>query len=310
MILSASRRTDIPNYYSDWFMQRIREGFVYVRNPINFHQVSKIKLAPEFVDCIVFWTKNPKPMLKNLDLLHAYPYYFQFSITPYGQDIEPYIPDKKEIVEVFQELSFRIGKERVVWRYDPILINDTYTIAFHTAYFGFLAEKLHLFTNTCTISFLDFYKKIKKQTELLKIERIQKHQKRVLAQQFVSIAKQYGFTLNTCAEEIELADLGIGHANCIDAVLIEQITHVKIRTAKDRNQRPACGCAASVDVGMYNTCPNGCKYCYANGNRERILQQLILHDKTSPFLSGGFFPGDKITERKVKSWKEDQFQLF
>ena len=148
MILSASRRTDIPGYYSDWFYNRIKEGFLFVRNPVNMHQVSKIDLSPEVVDCIVFWTKNPAPMLAGLEELKAYPYYFQFTLTGYGTDIERNVPHKKDVViPVFQDLSKRIGAQRVVWRYDPILFNDR-------------PHKLFsIFLILCTV--WDFYARIK-----------------------------------------------------------------------------------------------------------------------------------------------------
>lgn len=163
MILSASRRTDIPNYYSDWFLHRIEEGFVYVRNPMNPHQISKINLSPEVVDCIVFWTKNPKPMLDRLAELKAYSYYFQFTLTGYGTDIEAGVPHKKEsIIPTFQSLSGKIGKEKVIWRYDPILFTDKYTPEYHLKAFEQIASALHGYTNKCVISFVDTYVKNKK----------------------------------------------------------------------------------------------------------------------------------------------------
>ena len=135
MILSVSRRTDIPNYYSEWFFNRLKEGFLYVRNPMNFHQISKIKISPDVVDCIVFWTKNPLPMKERLDELEAYNYYFQFTLTGYGNDVERNLPNKKtSVFPVFQELSNRIGKEKVVWRYDPIFFSNRYNAKYHSAY--------------------------------------------------------------------------------------------------------------------------------------------------------------------------------
>ena len=143
MIISASRRTDIPNYYSEWFFNRIKEGYVLVRNPMNISQVSKISLSPDVVDGIVFWTKNPLPILDRLEELREYTYYFQFTLTPYGKDVEPNVPSKNDlIIPSFRKLSERIGKERVVWRYDPILFNDKYTMDYHIKYFKALAAKL------------------------------------------------------------------------------------------------------------------------------------------------------------------------
>ena len=161
MVLSVSRRTDIPNYYAEWFYNRIKEGFLYVRNPMNSHQISKINLSPDVVDCIVFWTKNPENMLLGLDKLRDYSYYFQFTLTGYGRDIEPGIPHKRKyMIEVFRRLSDMIGHDRVVWRYDPILFNDRYTQAYHLKAFREIAENLRGYTDRVVISFVDLYAKL------------------------------------------------------------------------------------------------------------------------------------------------------
>ena len=158
MILSVSRRTDIPNYYPEWFFNRIRDGRAYVRNPMNPRQVSDVPLAPEVVDCIVFWTKNPARMIERLDELSAYNYYFQFTLTGYGRDMERGVPHKKEkMIPLFRELSQKIGKERVIWRYDPIIVNDRYTAKYHIRAFGQIAEALDGFTEKVVISFVDIY---------------------------------------------------------------------------------------------------------------------------------------------------------
>ncbi len=148
MILSVSRQTDIPNYYSDWFLNRVREGFLYVRNPMNPHQISEIDLSPEAVDCMVFWTKNPSPMLGQLQELGDYPFYFQFTLTGYGEDVEPGLPDKRsELIRTFQELSRQIGSDRVIWRYDPIFLNVRYTAEYHKKAFGEIASCLKGYTH-------------------------------------------------------------------------------------------------------------------------------------------------------------------
>ncbi len=160
MILSVSRRTDIPNYYSDWFLNRIKEGFLYVRNPMNAHQISRINLSPSVVDCIVFWTKNPKSMMERLDELKDYPYYFQFTLTGYGKDVEPGLPDQRtERISIFKELSEKIGRNRVIWRYDPLLISKKYTAEYHGKAFEEMAYRLSGYTRKVIISFMDFYAK-------------------------------------------------------------------------------------------------------------------------------------------------------
>ena len=159
MIISASRRTDIPAYYADWFCNRIREGYVCVRNPMNFHQVSRIDLSPDVVDGIVFWTKNPLPLMARLEELRGYTFYFQFTLTPYGKDVEPCVPSKNDVIlPAFQELSRRVGPERVIWRYDPILFTNRYTMDYHITFFSQLARRLEGYTRKCIISFVDLYR--------------------------------------------------------------------------------------------------------------------------------------------------------
>ena len=217
MIISASRRTDIPSYYSEWFFNRIKEGYVLVRNPMNAHQISKISLLPEVVDGIVFWTKNPTPMLNKLDKLEKYNYYFQFTLTAYGPDVEKNIPSKnKIIIPTFQRLSKAIGKEKVVWRYDPIFFNNTYTIDYHCKYFEILASKLAQYTEKCTISFVDLYRNTERNVKPLNIQMITVEQQTELLERLVEIAKKYSIYIDTCAEDYDFRKLGVLSAHCID----------------------------------------------------------------------------------------------
>ena len=200
MIISASRRTDIPTYYSQWFINRIRAGYVYVRNPRNAHQVSRIGLSPETVDGIVFWTKNPVPMLNKLDALRDYMYYFQFTLNSYGADIEGNLPSKNDVViPTFCRLSDAIGPDRVIWRYDPIFLSETYTMEYHLFYYEKLARRLSPYTKKCTISFLDFYRNTEKNLALLSPARFPDHQKEQLAKGIAEIAHSYGLKVDTCA---------------------------------------------------------------------------------------------------------------
>lgn len=305
MILSVSRRTDIPNYFSDWFINRIKEGFLYVRNPRNIHQISKIDLSAEVVDCIVFWTKNPQNMIKRLDELKEYKYYFQFTLTGYGKDIEPNIPDKrKELISTFKSLSEKIGNDKVIWRYDPILISKTYTKEYHLKAFEEIAHSLSGVTNKVIISFVDLYTKTKRNTSNLNIEEIAEDKIYDLAGKMAQIAEKYQLEIETCAEKIELQNAGIPHGSCIDKNLIEKILGCKLKISKDKNQRGECGCVESIEVGSYDTCQNGCKYCYANLSDEKVRESVRLYDVNSPLLCGKVGDNDKITERKVKSLKE------
>lgn len=311
MILSVSRRTDIPNYYSEWFYNRIKEGYLYVRNPMNAHQISKIILSPEVVDCIVFWTKNPEPMFSRLDELDAYKYYFQFTLTGFGNDIECNVPNKKEhMIPIFQKLAGKIGKEKVIWRYDPIIFTDKYTPEYHLRAFQQIAGELKGFTSKCVISFVDIYTKNKKNMNAMNSYSLPEEELAAFAAQIASMAKDNDIRVASCAEAIDLSACGIEHNCCIDRELIEQIIGCKIRADKDKNQRKECGCVESVEIGTYNTCKNGCAYCYANYSRESVLQNSRLYDVNSPLLCGNITEDDKITERAVKVLKESQLSLW
>ena len=253
MIVSVSRRTDIPAFYSDWFFNRLREGFVHGINPFNRKQVSEISLRPEDVDCFVFWTKNPAPMLDRLDLLTGYNYYFQFTLTPYGRDAEPGLPDKAELVEVFHRLSAAVGRDRVVWRYDPVFLSEKYTLDFHAAAFRQLAERLHEDTDLCVISFVDLYAKTARNTRPLRLLPMEEPEMRQLAAMFGSIAAEYNLTVESCSEKIDLSDCGVRHGQCIDKRRLKKILGGRIDIGKDANQRQECGCVQSVDIGQYNT---------------------------------------------------------
>lgn len=298
MIISASRRTDIPACYPDWFYQRIREGYVLTRNPVRFHQVSKVSLSPEMVDGIVFWTKNPAPMLNRLDELNAYACYFQFTLTSYGKDIEPGVPAKgSEVIPTFQRLSEQVGPERVIWRYDPILLNEKYTIDYHLEYFYEIARRLNGCTSKCVISFVDRYQNTQRNVELLGLLEIRNETKRLLAKSLSQTARSFGMSMDTCAEEIDLDAYGIGHSKCIDGNLLGKLRGYPLNVSKDKNQRPNCGCDASVDIGMYNTCKNGCKYCYANYSPGALSTASNNHDPLSPLLIGSIGDNDIIKER-------------
>lgn len=311
MILSASRRTDIPNYYSEWFFHRIKEGFLYVRNPMNYHQVSKIELTPEVVDCIVFWTKNPRPMMDRLDELKEYDYYFQFTLTGYGKDVEKNIPDKKaEMLPVFQELSDKIGKEKVIWRYDPIFFSERYSPEYHLKAFKSIAGALKGYSDQCVISFIDIYSKIRKNMEELSYSDLSDKEFRNFIKELSEIAAAHDFKLSSCAEKMDLSEYGIGHNCCVDKELIEKITGCRLKVNKDKNQRKECGCVESVEIGAYDTCQNGCAYCYANYSKKNVKANILKYDPKSPILCGHLEAEDKVSLRKTASLKEMQLSIM
>ena len=311
MIISASRRTDIPSYYSEWLVNRLKEKYVLVRNPMNIHQVSKIDLSSDVIDAIVFWTKNPTPMLSYLDQIEDYTYYFQFTLSAYGPDVERNLPSKnKIIIPTFQQLSKEIGKEKVIWRYDPIFFNEQYSMEYHCKYFEVLASKLGDYTEKCTVSFMDMYRNTERNVKSLSIVKDTYEIQVELLQRFVEIAKEYGLYIDTCAEIGDFHKIGVGHAHCIDRERIERIGGFKLNVDKDTNQRAECGCVASIDIGAYNTCKNGCLYCYANYSSNTVEKNFGMHNPKSPLLFGEIDSTDVIKERKVKSLINNQMNLF
>lgn len=311
MILSVSRRTDIPAFYADWFFRRLQAGYVLVRNPYRFHAVSRIPLSPDVVDGIVFWTKNPAPMLARLNELRDYPFYFQCTATAYGTDLEVHVPDKdRTVLPAMRCLAEMIGPERVIWRYDPVLLSPKYTVDFHRQRFSQMAKTLQGSTKRCVISFLDLYPSMQKEAARLGLRAPDRQEAETLAAYFADIAAQNGIKAETCAENIDLAHLGIAHGCCIDKALLEKIGGFKLHTKKDLNQRPFCGCCASVDIGTYATCPGGCVYCYANCGATAAKNAFAAHDVHAPLLLGQLLPDDIVTEKVMRSEKDTQMQLF
>jgi hypothetical protein len=297
VIVSASRRTDIPALYSDWFFRRLEEGLVLVPNPMNPMQVSRVPLTPDAVDAFVFWSKNPEPMMSRLERLEGYPFYFQFTLTPYGTDLETDLPDKDRLADTFQRLSEKLGPHRVVWRYDPVLLSERYTPDFHVAAFDRLASRLAGFTERCVISYVDRYPKNGRAMDAHGISGVGDKAVLRLADAFSAAGRRYGIALSTCSEQVDLSAFGIGHARCVDPELIERIGGRPAGATKDANQRAACGCCASVDIGVYHTCTHGCAYCYANTSRERALRNREGHDPDAPMLVGRPAGDARITDR-------------
>ena len=294
MILSVSRRTDIPAFFGEWFINRLQDGFVCVRNPFNKNMVSKIKLNAKDVDCIVFWTKDATNFINYLPSIDelGYKYYFQYTITPYDKEIERNLKDKNELIDNFINLSKKIGKEKVVWRYDPILIAKGISLDWHIKQFENLCKELSGYTNKVVISFLDEYKKLDKS----KIKTLTYDEMQHLGKVFAKIASNYGLIIQTCAESIDID--GVIRGACIDKTLIEQICGYQLNVKKDKTQREECLCSQSVDIGEYDTCCHFCEYCYANNNKINIKNKFNQHNKNSPLLVGEILPTDKIYERK------------
>lgn len=310
MIISASRRTDIPAFYSEWFFNRIKDGYFMVKNPLNAHQVSRIILNPGIVDCIVFWTKNPRPMINRLNELKDYNYYFQFTLNSYDKSLESNVPEKRYLIKTFIELSELIGKKRTIWRYDPIMLTDVFNKEYHYKWFEYLANKLSAYTNRCVISFLDLYKKTERNLKGINIQPISKLDMEEIAGRLSEIASKYGLIIESCSEEINLEAFNIKHGKCIDARVISEIAGTKINIDKDPNQREICGCVKSIDMGAYNTCKHGCLYCYANHSLEAVRKNVLVHNKKASMIVGELTGVEKVTNREDKSYSSYQISIF
>jgi hypothetical protein len=275
------------------------EGYVLARNPMNPSQISRVTLSPEAIDCIVFWTKDPAAMMDKLSQLETlgYYFYFQFTLTPYGRDIERNLRDKKEIIKTFRQLSHYLGKDRVLWRYDPIIINKNMTERYHFDKFKFLCSELQGYTDICTISFVDAYHKLNKKIKDEIVKEIPEEQMHLLASGISKIGGEYGIDLRACCEKLDFGSDGIRQASCIDKELVEHINGRTIDVKKDKSQRPGCGCSQSVDIGVYNTCRNGCVYCYANHSDESIDRNCRLHNPDADILIGVVDEAERIKSR-------------
>ncbi len=251
---------------------------------MNPRQIRRVDLSPEVVSGIVFWSKNPRPMLPALDALSGYPYYIQFTLNGYNYDIEPSLPPPSERIDTLLTLSKKIGPERILWRYDPILLSSQYPEAFHAERFGRLAASLEGAVRHVTISFLNLYPRIKKRMDRVGVREASFSECWSLVESLYAIAASHNLAMVACAEAQDFSSIGIRSACCVDAALLSEISGKPLSAKRDPNQRPGCGCAASVDIGAYDTCPHGCAYCYANHGASASLVRLARHNPASPFL--------------------------
>lgn len=307
MILQTGMRTDIPAFYSQWFINRIKAGYVLVRNPYNPSSVTRCEINPDVVDLIAFCTKNPAPMLKYMDVLKPYGQYWFVTITPYGKEIEPNVPDKRQVLEDFKTLSKFVGVDSIGWRYDPIFINDKYSIDFHIETFEQMARELSGYTKTCIISFIDLYKKVIKNFPQACM--VEKEKRLKIGKAFAEIGRQYDIIIKACAEGDELAPYGVDCSGCLTQEVYETVLHTKLDMPKIKGQRNECACFFGNDIGAYDTCRHFCKYCYANTDYRAVLSNSKLHNPDSPFLIGTHQAGDIMNYAVQESWVDNQLTL-
>ncbi len=307
MIISVSRRTDVPAFFGDWFMNRLRAGWAAVANPFNPRQVRRVSLAPDQVDALVFWTKNPEPFWARLDALDAkgLAYYFLFTLNHYPRFLEPGLPPLAKRLASFKALAQRLGPERVIWRFDPIVISSATPPEYHLRSFAQLCQELEGHSRRVVISFMQTYRKLK--SRLQRAEQEQglefldykdgKHEEelRRLSGGLARIAREHGLEMRACAEERDLREVGVQPSACIDAGLLNRLFGLKLPVGRDPHQRGACGCAPSLDIGAYNTCSHACLYCYAGAGPGALAQNLAAHDPASPLMKG-HLPDDSQTD--------------
>jgi len=278
VIISASRRTDIPAFYAEWLLRRLRAGYAETVNPFRPSQVTRVDLTPEHADGFVLWSKNPAPLLPFLPELMAFgiPFYLQFTVTPYDAALEPGVPPKSRVIDTFQRLSDQLGPQRLVWRYDPIIVTAAMTPSWHCEQFAALCAQLAPACCRCVISFVDPYRSSPQISPVPDVAAMH-----AVAAGFSPIAASWRLPLFTCAEPIDLSSYGIAHGACIDSDLLGTLADRKLHIPRDRHQRPDCRCAKSIDLGRYGTCRHGCTYCYATGRRPPRLMDGDLIQPSS-----------------------------
>lgn len=308
MILNTGSRTDIPAYYSDWFYNRIKAGYVYARNPYYPSQITKYLLKPEVIDIMVFCTKNPLPMLDRISLLSEFDTFWFVTITPYGKEIEPYVPPKEQVIRSFQQLSTLVGSERMSWRYDPIFITDQYSIDYHIEQFAQMAKALSGHTSQCVVSFIDLYEKTKR--NFRGIRSVTTEAQEILISAFSQIAKENGLQIHLCCENVRLVRENVDADGCLSKAVLENALGCKLNVPKKKAARSECSCLLGADIGAYNTCGHGCLYCYANYDKETVTKNMRSHNVSSPLLIGDITENDVIKPAEQKSWKDGQLDIF
>ena len=294
MILFASGRTDIPAFYSNWFINRVKAGFVDVRNPFNQNLVSRINFSD--VDLIMFCSKNPLPMIDKLKMLKV-PVLFHVTITPYSKDVEPNIPDKRLIIEGVKKLSLVLGIDNVVLRYDPIFLSDKYNVDYHIRAFDKLCKNLNGYVNKIIVSFMDEYKNVRSNRGILRYRTITKEDYKRIGEAFSKSAMDNGMSVQTCFENNDLTQYGFVKGECLSHELAYILTGKMFKSSNVRKEKK-CECVQMVDIGYYNSCMHMCKYCYANYDEKAVSSNFKRHDDNSSLLIGSIQSDDVIKVRK------------
>ena len=293
MILNTGARTDTVQYYTDWLLRRFEEGFVYTRNPVFPNTVTRYELSPDKIDAVLFCSKNYAPIMPRLhEITDKYRTYFYYTITAYGKDVEPNVPSVDESIATLIELSKKVGKQRVAWRYDPVLITNKYTADVHKQTFEYMAARLAPYVDRCIFSFVEMYAKL--QNNMPELIPLTVGEKRALAEMLGKTAGKHGMRIQTCGLSGDYTEFGISRSGCSTLEILGRANNCEFRKLKHNGMRDGCNCIESRDVGAYDTCPNGCKYCYANKSAKQVKENIKKHDPFSPIILGSVNPDDKI----------------
>lgn len=295
MIIHTGARTDTVQYYSDWLLRRFEEGYVLTRNPLFPSKISRYSLCPQVVDCVVFCSKNYRPILPRLrEITGRFHTYFYYTITAYGRDLEPGVPSIPESIDTLMELSAQVGRGRVAWRYDPVLLAGAYTIPRHLETFAYMVQRLAPYIDRCIFNFVEPYKKLERNMPGLQPLSLEERDR--LAQGLGAAAARYGVPIQTCGANGGYTRYGVRPSGCVTLDILGRANGLVFQDRAHRGRRPGCHCVESRDIGAYDTCPNGCKYCYANQSPRKALENYRLHNPASPMLLGVPGPGDTVTQ--------------
>lgn len=307
MILNTGGRTDTVNYFSEWLLNRFAAGYAYSRNPFHPDVVNRIDLNPRTIDVVEFCSKNYRPILSRLhEITERFNCHFHYTITAYDKDIEPNVPGIDESVETLRDLSAQVGKEKIIWRYDPVLLTGKYTIERHLATFDYMAGRIAPYVSRCLFSFVVWYKKL----HLPELQPISGQQKELIAKGLGEMAAKHHLYIQTCGTKESYEQYGIHHSGCMTHAVYEHSLGLHFKKVAERGNRPGCRCMESRGLGDYNTCLNGCRYCYANYDHEKARENYRLHDPESPLMIGHLRPTDKIVPLHQESCLDRTPMLF
>ncbi len=301
MILNTGGRTDTVQYYTEWLLKRFSEGYVLSRNPLFPNKVSRYELTPDTIDCVVFCSKNYQPILPRLhEITDRFNTYFHYTITAYEKDVEPNVPSIEESIETLVQLSKQVGKGRIAWRYDPVLLTEKYTVEYHLQAFEKMTERIAPFVDRCIFSFVEMYKKL--EVNMPELRLLTEEDKESLAKGLGTTAKKYAMPLQTCGTNGDYSGYGIEGSGCMTLQMLGKANGVQFKPLTHKGMREGCHCIQSRDIGAYDTCLNGCKYCYANKNPRKAFENYKYHNVNSPLLLGEVRATDVITQGEQKSF--------